>query len=120
MAWFLNDDTSSALTPFRVHVVADSTSVSLDADYGETGVDGTLILYNRGEGSIRRERLAIDADVTRWATSVAAVMPRSNPSSARAERGAITHRSRLDARWGSADFTATRPLRRGGRGFECR
>jgi hypothetical protein len=80
MAWFFNDDLSSTLTPFRVHVVADSTSVSLDADLGERGTDGALILYNRSEGASRHAALAVEADLVRWATSVSAMVPRSRRS----------------------------------------
>jgi hypothetical protein len=80
MAWFLDDDLSSTLTPFRAHVLADATSVSLDADFGERGTDGTLVLYNRSEGMSRHASLAVEADDVRWATSVSAMVPRSRRS----------------------------------------
>jgi hypothetical protein len=80
MAWFLNDESGSTLTPFRAHVIADATSVSLDADMGERGSNGTLILYNHSEGVRRHASLALEADVVLWASSVSALVPRHSRS----------------------------------------
>ena len=80
MAWFLNAESGSTLTPFRAHVITDATSVSLDADMGERGSNGTLIVYNHSEGVKRHASLALEADVVRWASSVSALVPRRSRS----------------------------------------
>jgi hypothetical protein len=79
MAWFITAHGATftqVLTPFRAHVVADSSSVSLDADLGERDRNGALVLYDESDAAARHASLPLEVDVVRWATSVSALVTR--------------------------------------------